>query len=139
MLGADGAVVGSRLWASTEALVHPNMHASAIAATGDDTVRQNVTDIARGYDWPARYDIRVVRNPYIQEWLGREDAMRAAGEAERQRYAAGASSGDANIGAAICGEAAGLIHDIRPAGEIVASIVGEAERLLAGGRRFVRS
>jgi nitronate monooxygenase len=139
MLGADGAVVGSRLWASSEALVHRNMLDRAIAATGDDTVRQKVTDIARGYDWPERYDIRVVRNAYVDRWLGREEEMRAAGEGERQRYAAGVSAGDASIGAAICGEAAGLIHDVRPAGEIVAALVGQAESLLGRAGRFVRT
>ena len=135
MLGADGAVVGSRLWASDEALVHPNVHAAAIAATGDDTVRQSVTDIARNFGWPDRYTIRVVRNAYVDEWLGRETAMRAAGEGERQRYAAGVSAGDPQISAAIAGEVTGLIHAIEPAGAIVARMVAEAETLLRGGWR----
>jgi nitronate monooxygenase len=133
MLGADGVVVGSRLWASEEALVHPNQHAAALAATGDDTVRQSVTDIARGYDWPERFNIRVVRNAYIDQWRGREDSMRAAGATERERYAAAVTAGDPAVAAAIAGEAAGLIHSIEPAGAIVARMVSEAEALLGGG------
>lgn len=135
MLGADGVVVGSRFWASTEALVNPNQHATALAATGDDTVRQSVTDIARGYDWPERFNIRVVRNGFIDRWLGREDEMRAAGAPERERYAAAVSAGDPAIAAAIAGEAAGLIHAIEPAGAIVVRMVAEAEALLGGGWR----
>ncbi len=135
MLGADGVVVGSRLWASTEALVHPNQHAAALAATGDDTVRQSVTDIARGYDWPERFNIRVVRNDYIDQWRGREGEMRAAGVPERQRYAAAVAAGDPSVAAAIAGEAAGLIHTLEPAGAIVVRMAAEAEALLAGGWR----
>jgi nitronate monooxygenase len=135
MLGADGVVVGSRLWASEEALVHPNQHAAALTATGDDTVRQSVTDIARGYDWPARFNIRVVENDYISRWRGREDEMRAAGAPERERYAAAVTEGDPAVAAAIAGEASGLINSIEPAGAIVTRMAAEAEGLLGGGWR----
>lgn len=139
MLGADGVVVGSRFWASAEALVHSNQHAAAIAATGDDTVRQSVTDIARGYDWPGRFNIRVVRNGFIDQWIGQEHDMRAAGAPERERYAAAVTAGDPAVAAAIAGEAAGLIHTIEPAGAIVARMVAEAEALLGGGWRRAAS
>ncbi len=135
MLGADGAVVGSRFWATPEALVHTNLHAAAVAATGDDTVRQSVTDIVRGWDWPERFNIRVVRNAYVNAWLGREGDLRAGVEPERARYAEAAVAGDATTVAAIAGEAAGLIHAIEPAAVIVQRLVAEAEALLAGGWR----
>lgn len=130
MLGADGVVIGTRFWASNEALVAAAQHSAAITATGDDTVRQSVTDIARGYDWPGRFSIRVVRNAYVDQWLGREAELRALGEAERQRYADAAAQGDANVSAAIAGEAIGLIRDIQPAAAIVHEIVSQAEALL---------
>ena len=68
MLGADGVVVGSRFWASEEALVHPAMLKAAIEASGDDTLRSTVTDIMRGYDWPKRYTGRVLRNEFTDRW-----------------------------------------------------------------------
>jgi nitronate monooxygenase len=139
MLGADGAVVGSRFWAAREALVHPDLHAAALAASGDDTIRQKVTDIARGYDWPEPFDIRVVRNAYIDRWLGREGEMRAAGEAERKRYASAAANGDPVTAAVIAGEAVGLIHAIEPAAEILARMVGDAEAVLARGAGSIRA
>ena len=40
MLGADGVMLGSRLWASPECLVHPNHQRAALAANGDGTIRQ---------------------------------------------------------------------------------------------------
>ncbi len=138
MLGADGVVVGSRFWASNEALVHENMHGVALKATGDDTIRQSVTDIARGLDWPERFNIRVVRNAYIDEWRGREIEMRAAGPAERARYSAALAIGDATTAAAIVGEAAGLIHAIEPAAVILERMIAEAEGLLEKGAHLVR-
>jgi nitronate monooxygenase len=137
MLGADGVVVGSRFWASTEALVPPSLHAAAVAATGDDTVRQSVTDIARGYEWPERYNIRVVRNDYVMRWLGREGEMRALGQPERERYAAGVASGDPTVAAAIAGEVTGLIHGVEPAGVILSRMVAQAEGLLGGAWKRV--
>ena len=137
MLGADGVVVGSRFWASNEALVHGNMHAVAISATGDHTIRQSVTDIARGHAWPERFNIRVVNNAYIDSWRGREDELRAAGDTERQRYAAAATIGDPSTAAAIVGEATGLIHSIEPAAVILERMIAEAEALLRKGAALV--
>src|SRR3954452_19612448 len=55
MLGADGVMLGSRLRASSEALVHPNHQRVALAANVDGTIRQTSADIARGCDCPAEF------------------------------------------------------------------------------------
>ena len=54
MLGADGALIGSRFWASAEALVHAAFQNAAIDADGDATTRTTVVDIVRKADWPNR-------------------------------------------------------------------------------------
>ncbi|MDZ7710268.1 MAG: nitronate monooxygenase [Roseovarius sp.] len=77
MLGADGVLIGSRLWASREAQVSEAMTDAAIAATGDETIRSTVMDAARGLRWPARYTARVLRNPITDRWHGDPDALRA--------------------------------------------------------------
>ena len=52
MLGADGVVVGARLWASAEALT-PWLHTDkAIGVTGDSTIRTRALDALRGVPWP---------------------------------------------------------------------------------------
>ncbi len=137
MLGADGVVVGSRFWASEETLVHPNMLAAAIAATGDDSIRTSVTDIARKLDWPARYNIRVLRNTFIERWHGREDELRTVADAEAARYAKAHAEGDARISTPIAGEAAGLIHSVEPAAVILERMVREAEGALQRGASLV--
>ena len=137
MLGADGVLVGSRFWASEEALVHPNMQAVAIAATGDDTVQTSVTDIVRRRDWPDRFKIRVMRNEFTDRWHGREDELRATVDREAPAFAAAMAAGDARIATPIVGEAAGLISSVEPAGVILERMVSEAEALLRGAQRMI--
>src|SRR3954452_14756885 len=62
MLGADGVLVGTRLWGAVEADVSDRMHAAALSADGDATLRTSVPDIARDLDWPPRFTNRVLRN-----------------------------------------------------------------------------
>ena len=133
MLGADGVVVGTRFWASAEAQVHPNLHKAALAATGDDTVRQSVLDIARQRDWPSRYTGRVLKNDFIGEWLGREQELRANANREAERYGRAASDADTSIAATIVGEAVSLIDSIEPAGAILERMVREAEVHIRNG------
>jgi nitronate monooxygenase len=137
-LGADGVVVGTRLWASEEALVHKNLHEKALTATGDDTLRTTVTDIVRGHAWPERFNIRVARNEYIDAWHGKEGELKAAVEREGDLYAKAVASGDAAVAAAIVGEAIGLIRSIEPAAKIIERMVTQAEVVLRRGAGLVR-
>jgi nitronate monooxygenase len=52
MLGAEGALVGTRLFASREALGSDVLKQRILEATGDDTLRTEVFDIIRRLDWP---------------------------------------------------------------------------------------
>jgi nitronate monooxygenase len=52
MLGAQGALLGTRFLASDEALTSAAAKAKLVAARGDDTVRTRVFDIVRNLDWP---------------------------------------------------------------------------------------
>lgn len=137
MLGADGVLVGTRFWASKEALVPPSLHEAALAAGGDDTVRQSVLDIVRDRAWPARYTGRVLRNDFVREWLGREAELRASRDEQVARYRAAAKAGDATIAATIVGEGVGLIHAIEPAAVILEKMVAEAEQLLSGAAHYI--
>ncbi|PYM08269.1 MAG: oxidoreductase, partial [Candidatus Rokuibacteriota bacterium] len=72
MLGADGVVVGTRFWASEEALTPPGATDRAISATGDDTVRTTAIDSLRGVPWPEEFSFRVVKNKFTEQWAHRE-------------------------------------------------------------------
>ena len=135
MLGADGVVVGSRFWATEEALVHPNLHNAAIAASGDDTIRSNVMDLARELDWPKRYNARVLKNDFTDKWHDDTDGLKAVLDAEAARWREALKNGDTSTANTFVGEVTGLITSIPPAAEIVEKIIAEAEALLH--RRFV--
>lgn len=137
MLGADGVVVGTRFWASQEALVNPRLHEAAVAAGGDDTVRQSVLDIVRERDWPSRYTGRVLKNDFVREWMGREGELKEARAQQIPRFREAAKAGDTRVAATIVGEGVGLIHAIEPAGLILERMVTEAEGLLGGASRLL--
>ena len=137
MLGADGVLIGSRFWAASEALVHPAMHRAAIEATGDDTIRSSVMDIARHLKWPERYTARVLRNAFTDQWHDDIPGLLANAEAEANRWKAAWAAGDMETANTFVGEAAGLIHGVEPAAAILEGLVAEAEECLGRGARLV--
>lgn len=130
-LGADGVLMGSRFWAATEALTHPNHHVAALGADGDRTIRQRATDIARGYDWPPEFSARVINNRFVQDWEHRPDEHRAMAESRRAAYQDKVAAGDPDHVGVWVGEATGLIHEVLPAAAIIERTVAEAEAVIA--------
>ena len=137
MLGADGVLVGTCLYAAEEALVHPALQQAMVAADGDATARTSVIDIVRGRDWPPEFTIRVLRNALVARWHGREAALKEDLADAVERYGAAASAGDAAEAAVIVGEAIGLIDRVRPAADIIVGMVADAEERLRCGRSLI--
>jgi nitronate monooxygenase len=135
MLGADGVLMGTRFAVAEESLAAPAAKARIVASSGDDTVRTNVFDMVRGYDWPQEYSGRALVNRFSETWHGREAALAEAGEGERARYAAAAAAGDVDTAVVFAGEAIDLIHAVEPAAAILDRVIREAQAALA--RRFV--
>lgn len=133
MLGADGVLVGSRFWASTEALVPPSFQAVALAANGDSTIRTTVIDIARRFDFPKPFTARVIKTRFTMDWHGHEAALAEPATLEREeaRYWKAFNAGDVDNTCVMAGEVVGLIRDVAPAGDILRRMVREAEDLLA--------
>jgi nitronate monooxygenase len=130
VLGADGAMVGSRLWATTESLAAPGAKQQALEVDGDGTARSSVCDILRRKNWPQPYDFRAIRNAIHRQWEGRIEELRASPESARADYEAGVKAGDFSRAHATVGEAVGLIRDLPGAAELIARISGEARRIL---------
>lgn len=130
MLGADGVMLGSRLWASPECLIHPNHQRAALAGDGDATIRQTAADIARGYDWPPEFTGRVLRTAFVARWHGHEVEHRAAAQVARPAYLAAVADGCTEESGVFVGEAIGLMGSVLPVAEIIARVIREAEALL---------
>lgn len=130
VLGADGVLVGTRLWASREALVHARHHDAILGTDGDGTLRTTVPDIARQIPWPRGFTARIRRNAFTDRWHGREAELERHVAVEGPRYRQAFAAGDPDNAAVWCGEAAGLIHAIEPAGLIIERMVSDAARAL---------
>src|SRR5690348_2896724 len=137
MLGAEGALIGTRFCATTEALGRDAAKARLVSARGDDTARTRVFDIVRDYAWPAPYTGRALRNAFMTRWNGREDALAAALDVERPRYRTAADEDDYETALVWAGEGVDLVTSVEPAATLVERIAADAEaRLREGARRF---
>jgi NAD(P)H-dependent flavin oxidoreductase YrpB (nitropropane dioxygenase family) len=129
MLGAEGALYGTRFLATDEAPV-PDAYKRAITdSDGVNTMVTGLADVAIGTVWPGAY-ARVIRNRFIETWSGREGELRY----QQGRVGAGAwralSEGDADQSILYAGQSAGLIDSVQPAGVVVEQIVADAATLL---------
>lgn len=139
MLGADGVLMGTRFVASREGLAHPGHQAALLAATGDDTVRTSLPDVARQLDWPGQFTTRVRNNDFMRRWHKREAELQAAIATEGPAYRAAFAAGDIENAGVIFGEAAGLISDTPTAGDIVERVVREAVAVMQGRVALARA
>jgi nitronate monooxygenase len=133
MLGADGAMLGTRFQASEESLVDEDSKRRIVAAGGDDTVRTRVFDIGRQSAWDPQFTGRGVANAFSAAWHGREAELAASPDA-LAAYADALAARDHETAVVWAGECSDMIRAVEPAGAILARIVAEAEAALA--RRF---
>lgn len=143
-LGAQAVSMGTRFVASEEVLATQEYKQRIVQSTAEDTIHTYLFDVG----WPAAAH-RVLRNTAVQEWqaAGCPASGQRPGEGstigsmpmagtriEVPRYSVfpplPGFQGDMEHAALYAGESCSLIHDIKPAGQIVRDIVQEAESLL---------
>jgi NAD(P)H-dependent flavin oxidoreductase YrpB (nitropropane dioxygenase family) len=129
-LGAQGALLGTRFLATAESPLHPNFKQALLDSDGHDTVITEIPDVARAAYWPGAM-VRVKRNAFIARWAGREWELRAHQAEVAADLMRASQAGDADNAVLMIGQDAGLIHDLPPAGELLARIAAEAEELLS--------
>jgi nitronate monooxygenase len=129
VLGAAGALIGTRFQATAEALVDPAIAKAIVEGRGQDTVRSGVLDIARGSRWPSRYTARTLGGPFLDQWRDREVELAADAGAQRA-YQADVARGDAPPLPVWASEAIDLVTDLPPAADLVVTLAAQAERVL---------
>ena len=125
-LGACGVQVGTCLLASTECPIHENYKAALLKARDSDTI---VTGRIGGTP------VRVLKNRMSREYVRQEKA--GADKMALERFTLGSLrkavlDGDTENGSLMAGQAAGLLHEVRPVEEIFAAMVSEAKNCIAG-------
>jgi nitronate monooxygenase len=133
MLGAQGAVLGTRFLAAVESLGHERARARVVAARAADTARTRVFDPVRGFFWPEGFSARALRNGFFDRWHGRENELNAALGTETLTYARAVREADFDTAVVFAGEAVDLIDAVEPAADLVRRIGVEAEARLRGG------
>jgi NAD(P)H-dependent flavin oxidoreductase YrpB (nitropropane dioxygenase family) len=130
-LGAEGALLGTRLLATTEAPLHPNFKQAIVKSDGHDTVLTEIPDLASQRVWPGAMS-RAQRNKFIERWAGREWAIRQNASEIGKQVAAARAAGDIDNATLSFGQDAGLIDSIKSVKEVVQDIVAEAEEIIGG-------
>jgi nitronate monooxygenase len=143
-LGAQAVSMGTRFLCSAEAVATPAYKERAVRSTAEDTVYTMLFDLG----WPDAAH-RVLRNHAFEEWeaAGRPVSGQRPGEGtivgtvseagttvEVPKYAAmiplTSFSGDMESIALLAGESCSLVHNIKPAGQIVQDVARETEDVL---------
>ena len=119
ILGADAVQIGSRFVASEESSAHMAFKKMVVAAKEGDTLL-TLKELA---------PVRLLKNKFFDEVMelytknpSKEDLIKLLGRARAKR---GMFEGDLDDGELEIGQIAGLIHDIKPAADIVAQIMEE--------------
>ncbi len=133
VLGAAGAVIGTRFEATHEALITAEAVKAITAASAEDTTQGRSLDVVRDSPWPARYPARTLRNRVTDTWQGREAEM---DDATKAAFRDGVARGDLEYLPVWAGEAVDLITGHDSAAALVGRIARDAEQAIAevGGR-----
>lgn len=126
-LGATGALCGTTFFASDESLASESAKQAALRASGDDTERSSVFDVARDLEWPSDWNLRTLRNTFTQQWSGDMAGLSQNLATERDRFNAAVAAEDTDIAPVIVGEAADLIYTRRSAKAILHDMMAQAE------------
>jgi len=125
-LGAAGVVLGTRMYATHEALDTGAVKRRLLQAGESATVRTTVFDVLRGPEWPNGYNGRALRNSTTDEWHDRLDELRAAAVVERDRYAVATSANDLSQRVIWAGAGVDRVEGIQPAADVVREVFDRA-------------
>lgn len=143
-LGAEGVVLGTRLLATTECNAHEIYKQKVLAANEEDTVRTTLF----GHGWP-NAPHRTLRTPFVEQWLADEkrgsenrsdepvigQVTLGGMRVPLQRFATippgRDAEGDIESMSLLAGQSAGLVHEIKPAAEVIREMVEQAREIFA--------
>src|SRR5690348_2849033 len=136
-LGAQGVWMGTRFIASAEA--HAGAMYKQVIVEADD----EATIVTRAYSGKP---MRVFKNEYVADWERRPQDIQKFPMQAMLSHQAGVMGGiggqieglDYNRSAFAMGQGSGAIHDVKPAREIIADILAEAEEIIGGMAKLVR-
>ena len=124
-LGACGVQVGTCLLASIECPIHENYKKAVLKAKDRDT-----TVTGRSVGAP----VRILKNKMSREYVKREYEGATLEELEHLTLGGlrrAVFDGDTETGSVMCGQVAGMLHEIRPLRQILQDLVDGCSRCIA--------
>ncbi len=131
VLGAEGALIGTRFLATSEADIPDSWKQALVTASSSDAWMTDVPDRIWETHWPGA-TVRALANDLVRRWHDRPADLARNLSAVRDQFQAAERAGDARELTAFAGQSVGLIHEIVPAATLVSGIANEAERILVG-------
>ncbi len=123
VLGADGVQIGSRFVASCESSAHINFK-NKVVKTQDGDTQVTLKELA---------PVRLIKNKFFDEiqelYKLNPTVQQLKDKLGRARAKKGMFEGDLDDGELEIGQIAGLIHEIKPASEILQEIIKEYEEV----------
>lgn len=129
-MGATGAWIGTRFCATVESTGTEEAKRRILEADETRTVHTRVFDIVQGFPWPEEFPGRAISNAFAERWHGREEELRTRLSEARAGFQEAQKRGDYSESMVYAGQAAGLVRDLPPAGELVERLATEAETCL---------
>jgi len=122
VLGADGVQIGSRFAASVESSSHEKFKQAIVDAEDGDT-HVTLKELA---------PVRLIKNKFFHDVIALYSTSPTVDDLKtllgRARAKKGMFEGDLEEGELEIGQISGLIHDIKPAGDIVKEIISDFEK-----------
>ena len=127
--GAQGAWIGTALLLCPESDTTEAAQARIRAARETDTILTPLFDRVNRLAWPSEFPGRALKNEFTERWHGREAELMSSAE-EIKLFRMAADRKDYNITSIFAGQAVGMLHEQRSAGEVVAWLGAGAEAIL---------
>lgn len=128
-MGADGVVVGTRMLMTPEAAYTDAQKKLLVDAGPTSTLRTMAFDEARNtLGWPKGVDGRGLINDTVNDYMSNKGGN---GDARRAVYKEAEKSGDTSRIVTWAGTGVGLVHEIKPAEEIVAEMTKDCRKSIA--------
>jgi nitronate monooxygenase len=138
MLGAAGAMIGTRFEATNEALLDAEEAKAITAAGAANTIRGRVLDIAADAGWPSEYSARTLRNGFTDAWQGRESEL-TSDQGALAEFRTAVDRSDREYLPIWAGEAVDLITELDSANALVTRIAEQAEHVITATGNTVRA
>lgn len=126
--GSVGVMIGTRLYATNEALDVEAAKQLLVRSDRSDTVRTAVFDRVRGPEWPNGYDGRALRNALVTRWERSTTAILNDLDRTRARYRIAVETMDLSQRVVWAGTGVGEIESIVPAATVITELAAGFHR-----------